>query len=99
MDSEDGSILQHDTRTNTHSTRAQNTLQLAAEVTGIQYHPMMEHIFATSESTGRVCLRDTRMAFGPATQRTCEGVVQEVSIHGSALFPLITLPMDSTLPN
>jgi len=36
----------------------------------------MEHIFATSDSHGQVCLRDTRMAFGPLSSRSNEGIVQ-----------------------
>ncbi|KAJ6611391.1 WD40-repeat-containing domain protein, partial [Mycena sp. CBHHK59/15] len=70
--SEDGRILLHDGRS---AVRAQDTIQLAGEVTGVQFHPVMEHIFATSDSK-RVCLRDLRMAFGPRTQRTQDGVVQ-----------------------
>lgn len=40
----------------------------------------MEHIFATSDSHGQVCLRDTRMAFGPLSSRSNEGIVQIVSV-------------------
>ncbi|TFK70950.1 WD40 repeat-like protein [Pluteus cervinus] len=74
--SENGGILYHDLRVGRRSSRAQDTLQLSSEVTSLQFHPTMDHIFATSESVGRVCLRDTRMAFGPLTQRTRQGVVQ-----------------------
>ncbi|KAJ7274164.1 WD40 repeat-like protein [Mycena rebaudengoi] len=73
--SEDGRILLHDARTATGRVRAQDTLQLAAEVTGVQFHPVVDNIFATSDSHGRVCLRDMRMAFGPLTWRTGQGVV------------------------
>ncbi|KAJ7643764.1 WD40 repeat-like protein [Roridomyces roridus] len=71
--SEDGRIILHDTRL----PRPQNTLQLASEVTGLQFHPDagMAHLFATSDNKGRVCLRDTRMAFGPAIQRAGGGGV------------------------
>jgi len=62
-------------------TRAQGTLQLSAEVTGVQYHPRMENIFVTSDSNGRVCLRDARMAFGPLNQRNNGGIVRTVSHH------------------
>ncbi|KAJ6582810.1 WD40-repeat-containing domain protein [Mycena sp. CBHHK59/15] len=51
--SEDGRILLHDGRS---AVRAQDTIQLAGEVTGVQFHPVMEHIFATSDSK-RVCYR------------------------------------------
>ncbi|KAJ7213896.1 WD40 repeat-like protein [Mycena pura] len=71
--SEDGRIILHDGRVHA---RAQHTLQLTREVTGVRFHPAMEHIFATSDGQGRVCLRDMRMAFGPRSQRTREGVVQ-----------------------
>ncbi|KAG6915901.1 hypothetical protein DXG01_009368 [Tephrocybe rancida] len=71
----DGRIILHDGRDN-DSVRAQNTIQLTAEATGVQCHPTMEHIFATSDSRGDVCLRDTRMAFGPLSTRSRDGVVQ-----------------------
>jgi WD repeat-containing protein 22 len=48
----------------------------------------MEHIFATSDSHGQVCLRDTRMAFGPLSSRSNEGIVQNVGIPR----PLILIP-------
>ncbi|KAG6809995.1 hypothetical protein H0H92_013777 [Tricholoma furcatifolium] len=35
----------------------------------------MEYIFATSDSHGEVCLRDSRMAFGPRSSRDRDGVV------------------------
>ncbi|KAF8895628.1 WD40-repeat-containing domain protein [Infundibulicybe gibba] len=73
--SEDGRIIRRDGRVGVHSTRAQDTLQLTTEVTGVQYHPQMEHIFVTSESRGDVCLRDSRMTFGPLSSRTGQGVV------------------------
>ncbi|CAK5283959.1 unnamed protein product [Mycena citricolor] len=49
--SEDGKILMHDGRARI---RAQDTLQLDAEVTSVQFHPMMEHIFLSSDSRGRL---------------------------------------------
>ncbi|KAF5361053.1 hypothetical protein D9756_005005 [Leucocoprinus leucothites] len=73
--SEDGSIIRHDQREN-HPSRAQNTLRLKSEITGVQYHPNMEYIFLTSEQSGAVCLRDERMAFGPLSRRSREGIVQ-----------------------
>jgi WD repeat-containing protein 22 len=79
--SDDGRIVLHDSRAETSRTRAQSSLQLSAEVTGVQSHPRIEHMFATSDSYGGVYLRDARMAFGPLKQRTNEGVVQTVSIE------------------
>lgn len=74
--SEDGRIFRHDGRAAPNARiRAQDTIQLMSEVTGVEFHPVMEHIFATSEAGGRVCLRDLRMAFGPLVQRTGEGIV------------------------
>ncbi|KAJ7439203.1 WD40 repeat-like protein [Mycena latifolia] len=74
--SEDGRIIHHDGRAAPSTRiRAQDTIQFMAEVTGVEFHPTMEHIFATSDSSGRVCLRDLRMAFGPLVQRTREGIV------------------------
>ena len=65
--------------TNRYS-RAQNILQHTSEITCVQYHPVMTNIFATSDNRGQVCLRDVRMAFGPASQRRNEGIVQRVSV-------------------
>ena len=79
--SDDGSIVRHDGRESgldRSKRRAQNTLQLDAEVTGVEYHPNMEHLFVTSDSQGSVCLRDERMAFGPSTHRSHQGVVLQV---------------------
>ncbi|KAG5734664.1 DDB1- and CUL4-associated factor 5, partial [Termitomyces sp. T112] len=73
---QDGRILLHDGR-DSGLFRAQSTLQLPTEATGVRYHPTMEHIFATCDSHGGVCLRDTRMAFGPLLSRTREGVIQK----------------------
>ncbi|KAK2465717.1 hypothetical protein APHAL10511_002261 [Amanita phalloides] len=76
--SEDGSIVRHDgreTSTDRSRRRAQNTLQLSAEMTGIDYHPHIDHLFVTSDSRGSVCLHDERMAFGPLTRRSHNGVV------------------------
>ncbi|KAJ3573186.1 hypothetical protein NP233_g2603 [Leucocoprinus birnbaumii] len=73
--SEDGAIIRHDLRDN-HPSQAQNTLRLKSEVTGAQYHPNMEYIFLTSDQSGTVCLRDERMAFGPLSRRSQEGIVQ-----------------------
>ncbi|KAG1748555.1 hypothetical protein EDB19DRAFT_1682358 [Suillus lakei] len=55
---------------------AQGTLQHTAEFTGVQHHPLMEHVFATCDVLGQVCLRDTRMAFGPLSGRSNGGIVR-----------------------
>lgn len=60
-------------------TRAQCTIQIDCEFTDVQCHPTDEHLFVTSDHRGRVCLRDARMAFGPHTARTMEGIVRIVS--------------------
>ena len=73
---EDGRVILHDSRTN--FTRAQATLQLMSEVTCVQYNPRMDHVFVTSDAAGKVCLRDTRMAFGPLTSRSRHGIVHTV---------------------
>ncbi|KAH9969822.1 WD40 repeat-like protein [Russula dissimulans] len=75
--SEDGGIMLHDGRAGSRLTRAQATLQQAAEFSGAFFHPNMEHLFATSDVRGNVRLRDTRMAFGPLRQRTKEGIVHK----------------------
>ncbi|KAJ7780750.1 WD40 repeat-like protein [Mycena maculata] len=97
--SEDGRIILHDGRVApTALPRAQDRIQLAAEVTSVQFHPVMEHVFATSESSGRVCLRDTRMAFGPLAQRTREGVVQIYNTKlSSRSFPHLCNPEASSI--
>lgn len=70
--------MHHDGRVNGRSARAQDTIQIESEVTGLEFHPIMEHIFVSSDSRGNVCLRDARMAFGPLVDRTGQGVVQVV---------------------
>ena len=93
--SEDGCIMLHDGRAgSSRVTRAQATLQQAAEFSGAFFHPLMEHLFATSDVRGNVRLRDTRMAFGPLRQRTKEGIVLKVICATSwhlTLIPLTTL--------
>lgn len=70
---EDGRVILYDSRAN--FSRAQATLQLMSEVTCVQYNPRMDHVFATSDVEGKVCLRDTRMTFGHFSQRSQNGVV------------------------
>jgi DDB1- and CUL4-associated factor 5 len=77
--SDDGRILLHDGRAKNRLTRAQSTLQNNTEFTDVRSHPLVEHLFATSDSHGKVCLRDSRMAFGPLVNRTREGIVRIVS--------------------
>jgi WD repeat-containing protein 22 len=74
--SEDGTIRYFDERQRRRGTTVQDIIQTENEVTGVQYHPTMEHIFATSDGAGRVVLRDSRMAFGPLVNRTDGGVIQ-----------------------
>jgi hypothetical protein len=62
-------------------TRAQATLQCNTEFTGVQCHPLTDHMFVTCDNRGRVRLHDARMTFGPLSRRTNEGVVQLVSIY------------------
>ncbi|KAJ8593937.1 WD40 repeat-like protein [Rhizopogon salebrosus TDB-379] len=73
---EDGKLVLHDGRAGSRMSAAQGTLQHTAEFTGVQHHPVMEHIFATSDVHGQVCLRDTRMAFGPSSKRSNNGIVR-----------------------
>ncbi|KAI0260688.1 WD40 repeat-like protein [Gloeopeniophorella convolvens] len=73
--SEDGCVMLHDGRAESRMTRAQGTLRQAAEFSGATFHPTIEHLFATSDVRGNVRLRDMRMAFGPLSQRTNEGIV------------------------
>ncbi|KIY46733.1 WD40 repeat-like protein, partial [Fistulina hepatica ATCC 64428] len=77
--SDDGRILRHDGREPAPSRlsfRAQDIIQLEKGATDVRFHPHMEYIFATSEDRGDLCLRDMRMAFGPAVNRTQHGVVR-----------------------
>ncbi|PCH40298.1 WD40 repeat-like protein, partial [Wolfiporia cocos MD-104 SS10] len=71
----DGRIILHDYRAGSSLSAAQGTLQEQAEFSGVRYHPTMPHIFATSNVLGEICLRDTRMAFGPLSQRKQNGIV------------------------
>ncbi|OJA17775.1 hypothetical protein AZE42_04874 [Rhizopogon vesiculosus] len=73
---EDGKLVLHDGRAGSRMSAAQGTLQHTTEFTGVQHHPVMEHVFATSDVHGQVCLRDTRMAFGPLSKRSNYGIVR-----------------------
>ena len=59
--------------------RSQCTLQETTELTGVQYHPEAPDVFVTSGDNGQVCLRDVRMAFGPRSNRSNNGIVQKVN--------------------
>lgn len=61
-------------------TPAQRTMQLKTENTDVKFHPLMEHIFATSDARTGLKLRDTRMAFGPARNRSNSGEVMLVRL-------------------
>lgn len=76
----------HDARAESRMTRAQATLQQAAEFSGAFFHPRMEHLFGTGDVRGNVRLRDTRMAFGPLHQRTKDGVVLKVTCTDFAVL-------------
>lgn len=75
--SDDGRIILHDMRDPQQPpmTPAQRTMQLKTENTDVKFHPLMEHIFATSDARTGLKLRDTRMAFGPARNRSNSGEV------------------------
>jgi WD repeat-containing protein 22 len=76
--SEDGKVIMYDSRAPWGGTQTRSRLQLLTEVTGVAFHPTMDHIFATSDSHGELCLRDVRMAFGPRSQRHKDGKVRKV---------------------
>lgn len=78
--SEDGTVRYFDERQRRRGMTVHDVIQTENEVTGVQYHPTIEHLFATSDGAGRLMLRDSRMAFGPFVNRTDGGVVQRVSI-------------------
>lgn len=90
--SDDGRIILHDMRDPQQPlmTTAQRTMQLKTENTDVKFHPLMEHIFATSDARTGLKLRDTRMAFGPARNRCNSGEVMSfchvLSKRGNALL-------------
>lgn len=73
--SEDGAIRRHDVRQPRPSSANREFIQLEREITGIQYHPLLDNLFITSGSPGNVLLWDARMAF---TRKT-EGVIERVN--------------------
>ncbi|KAG2101108.1 WD40 repeat-like protein [Suillus discolor] len=76
VEREDGKLVLHDSRAGGRMSAAQGTLQHTAAFTGAQHHPVMEHVFATCDVHGHVCLRDTRMTFGPLSRRSNGGIVR-----------------------
>jgi len=84
--SEDGTVRYFDERQRRRGAMAQDIIQTENEVTGVQYHPTIEHLFATSDGAGRVMLRDSRMAFGSLVNRTKGGVVQRVSTSAASIL-------------
>jgi hypothetical protein len=82
--SEDGSVVMRDERAESTLTRAQGTIRNDSEFASVQWHPVMEHIFATADERGRCLLRDARMAFGPVSARRGEGIVLTVRFSGLA---------------
>ena len=64
-----------------------------AEQTGVQYHPSMDHLFASSNSKGQVYLHDARMAFesdDDEATRGQNGIVQRVSKYVNWKYVLCT---------
>ena len=61
--SEDGTVMLHDTR-DLPPRRGVGALSVNAEITSVQYHPFMDHIFVMSDARGNCDLWDTRMIFG-----------------------------------
>ncbi|KAH9480635.1 DDB1- and CUL4-associated factor 5 [Psilocybe cubensis] len=74
--SEDGTIRRYDWRQGGAPPSSQDIIQTENEVTDVKFHPTMEHLFADSDGSGRVFLRDSRMAFGSLPKRSNEGIVR-----------------------
>jgi len=77
--SDDGRVLLRDGRVENGRARAQGTLQIDSEVSGVRWHPQMEQLFAMSDNRGRLTLRDSRMAFGSWSTRSSTPVVEYVT--------------------
>jgi len=76
FESEDGKIVLRDSRVETGRVSAQMALQNDCEFTGVRWNPGIDNLFATSDSQGRVYLRDTRTSFGSALSRTRQPLEQ-----------------------
>ena len=85
LNREDGRVIFHDARVDRRLSNAQGALQHTMGFTGVQAHPVMKHIFATSDSHGQVCLRDTRMAFRPLSVRSSERIVVRYRVVNAVL--------------
>jgi hypothetical protein len=97
--SEDGKLILHDGRAGGRMSAAQGTLQHTTAFTGVQHHPVMEHVLATCDVHGQVCLRDTRMAFGPLSRRSNGGIVRVVCSFLVVSYGLIHEMNDSITRN
>lgn len=53
-------------------------IQVEHEISGVQYHPVMDHLFISSDCAGNVLLWDTRMAY-TGNNVTAKGVVERVT--------------------
>ncbi|KAI0802032.1 WD40 repeat-like protein [Irpex lacteus] len=98
--SEDGCIITHDSRDRNGASisRAQRTLQGPTEFTGVQFHPEAPDLFVTSADSGQVCLRDVRMAFGPLSGRSNNGIVKTfVTTLAKPLLPHLARPEASSV--
>jgi WD repeat-containing protein 22 len=71
----------HDGRAGNGTTAAQGIIEHDTKFTGVQYHPILEHFFASSDADGRVCLHDTRMAFGSSSTDSDQGIVRVVRLR------------------
>ncbi|KAF8588568.1 WD40 repeat-like protein [Ramaria rubella] len=81
--SEDGTVVLHDTRVSQRR-RGVGILSINAEVTGVQYHPFMAHLFVMSDARGNCTLRDTRMVFGDhAETKSLLAYVTKISRSGN----------------
>jgi len=77
-DSEDGTIKRYDIRQAVRSPRDTETIQLEREITGLQYHPLIHHLFISSDCGGNILLWDARMAYTGGNVPT-KGVLEKVS--------------------
>ncbi|KAI0081531.1 WD40 repeat-like protein [Panus rudis PR-1116 ss-1] len=73
--SDDGIVYLHDFRVG-NGPRAQGHLYGGPSFTGVQYHPVMPHLFVTGDALGGVCLRDSRMAMDSYTIHK-QGIINE----------------------
>lgn len=74
--SDDGSVRSFDLRTDLGVIASLNE---AAEFNDVAYSPIIENLFVTADSAGRVLLQDARMAFGDGDLLASEACVRQVS--------------------